>query len=65
MFFIINSVWSNKSLFMFVNYFGFVKVYPLNIKGDSHMDLYQYFKDVGVTTSLHMDNAKDMDVRKK
>ena len=45
---------------MFVTDFGYIKVYPLNNKGVAHMAMFQYFKDVGVHTSLHMDNTKYM-----
>ena len=54
-----------KAYQMFVTEFGDFKVYPLKNKGDSHMDLSQYFKEVGVHISLHMENSEDMDVRNK
>ena len=50
---------------MFVTEFGDIQVYPLKNKDDYHMALYQYSKEIGVPTSLQMDNTKDMDVRKK
>ena len=50
---------------MYATKFGDVKVYPFNNKGDAHMELYQYFKDVGVYKSLHMYNSKVIDVINK
>ena len=50
---------------MFVTDFGDIKGYLLKNKGDAHMELYQYFKVVGLPNSLYMDNAKEVDVTKK
>ena len=50
---------------MLVANFGDVKVYPLKNKGDYKMALSQYFKYIGVATSLHMESSKEMDVRNK
>ena len=65
MFSSLNYARNNKSWHIFVTDFDDVKFYPLNNKGDAQMLLSQYFKDVGLPTSLHMDNTKDMDVIKK
>ena len=60
----INYIRGNKVCQMCITNFGGVKVYLLKNKGDAHMALSQYFKDVGLPTSLHMDNAKEVYVRK-
>ena len=59
------SVQGNKACQMFVTKFGGGKVYPLNNKVGSHMELFYYFKVVDMPTSLHIDKAKLMDLSKK
>ena len=61
----LKSVRVNKACKIFVTNFGGVKVYPSNNKGDDHMVLSKYFKYIGVSTSIHMDNSKYMDVSNK
>ena len=60
-----NPVQVNKACKIFVTNLGGVKVYPSNNKGDDHMVLSKYFKYIGMSTSIHMNNSKYMDVSNK
>ena len=50
----------NKYAQVFVNSECYSKVYPMRLKVHAGYDLGTLFRDVGIPTHLHVDNAREM-----
>ena len=61
----IKSTRGNKTAQIFVTDFGDVQVFPMHSKKDAHQVLLRYFQEIGVPTSMHADNAKELSTAKE
>ena len=55
----VKSVMGNTCAQIYSNRIGFVKLYPMNTKSDSHHSFSNFIHEVGIPHSIHSDGAKE------
>jgi hypothetical protein len=63
MFSSVQSIQGNTYAQVFMNDLNFMRVYPIKKKQSASHALLEFIRDVGVPSTLHTDNAKDLTTR--